>query len=197
MTVVAKPKLADPGALIRGAKLRTDTVRICVEPDLVAEYEQFVARQEDVRRERIRDASPSMASPSPSTLATEFDEPIAKLLAEMEQFVLELTFTALPRPKFRALKDKYPPRKDAEGKPTHPRDAVIGAAYEPFFDELIRVSLTAPAIDAEDLDLLLDEKLSDAQWEDLTTRVWNLNRATVDVPFSPAVSPRTTRSSRK
>lgn len=185
----SRPKLADPGALIRGAKLRTKTERICVDPDLVGEYEELLQRQSDARLAAARDASPSMASPSGQDAGAEYAAPLAKLLEEMEASILPVTFTALPRPRFRALRDKHPPRKDAEGTPTHPRDQVIGAAYEPFFDELIRVSIVTPQLAAGDLDLLLDEKLSDAQWEQLTTAVWNLNRVTVDVPFSPAASP--------
>lgn len=195
--MVSKPKLADPGALIRGAKLRTRTERICVDPDLVGEYEELLERQTDAVAAAARDASPSMASPNGQAAGAEFGPALAELLEAMEASILEVTFTALSRSRFRALKDKHPPRKDAEDKPTHPRDSVIGAAYEPFFDELLRVSIVSPVIEPELLDELLDEKLSDAQWEQLTTAVWNLNRTTVDVPFSPAVSPTTRRSSRR
>ncbi len=38
----AKPKLADPGVLIRNGKLRTAEFPICLDPDLVSEYERLL-----------------------------------------------------------------------------------------------------------------------------------------------------------
>jgi hypothetical protein len=185
----AKPKLADPGALIRAGKLKTAEWRVCLDPDLVGEYEQLLI---DRDKAKIA-ASDSLAGGA----VAELDAQIAATLEAMEDATITLVLKALPRPEFRALIDKHPPRKDAEGNPSHTRDERIGLAYEPFFDDLLRVSIAEPAIAPHDLSTLLDDLLTDGQWDELTTVAWNLNRQTVSVPFSPAVSPTRRKSLRK
>jgi hypothetical protein len=71
----------------------------------------------------------------------------------------------------------------------------VGVDYDPFFAALLPLSLVSPVLDEETLTHLVDEVLSNAQWTELTTVMWNLNEGTVDVPFSPAVSPKTKGSS--
>jgi hypothetical protein len=171
--------------LIRGAKLRRDEFRVCVDPDLVDGYEQLLVEQA-AAREAARD---SLAGGAVLDIQTRLDE----LLEAMEAATVTLVLQALPRREYRALVDKYPPRKDDEGKPL-PRDERFGVDYDAFYSELARRSIVEPALDAATLDILLDEKLSDGQWEALTTACARLNRSTVDVPFSPASSPRTRRS---
>jgi hypothetical protein len=174
------PKLADPGALIRNGKLRTDTFPVCLDPDLVGEHEQLLARRDEAK-EATRD---SLAGGS----VVELDTEIADLLERMQAATITLILQALPRPKFRALIDEHPPRRDGDGKLTHAEDA-IGVNADTFFEALVRACLTAPILDEETLTLLLDERINDKQWQNLADAAWNLNRTTVDVPFSPAVSP--------
>lgn len=200
--MVAKPKLADPGALIRSGKLPTETVRICVDPDLVLDYERILERQESARSEAVRDLTdaPSMATPNGGAGAVpgaEFDADLAALRTEMDGRTVELTFQALPRPVFRRLVDGHPPRKDDEGKLTHPGLDSLGFNYETFMRALVSVSLVEPKLDEADLNLLIDERLTDGQWESLASLVYNLNRARVDVPFSQAASQKTRRSARR
>lgn len=184
----ALPKLADPGQLIRAAKLRTDEYRFCTDPDLVAEYERLV---------EARDAAKAAAHDSlAGGAAVELDAQIAETVKAMEAATVTLTLKALPRPRFRALVDKHPPRKDADGKLTH-NDDYLGVHFDAFFDELIRTSLISPQLAEADLTMLLEELLTDQQYIELTDVVWNLNKKTVSVPFSPAVSTRTRTSSRK
>src|SRR5262245_11579982 len=170
----SRPKLADPGTLIRNGKLPTDTARVCLDGTLVRRYERLVDAQTDARAARVEELkSPSLAShaPKPGDVATEFDADIADLLAAMEATTLELTFTGLSRPRFRALTDKHPPRKDGDGKLTHAQD-IIGVAYGPFFDELLRASLIGPVLAPDEVDMLLDERLTDAQYAALATLCW-------------------------
>lgn len=192
--MVAKPKLADPGTLIRGGKLRTDTFRACMDPDLIAEYQRIVDVRErlvedrDTQQESARDSLAAKAhTPELDARIADLDKQLTDVQRQIDAATVVLTLQALPRPQFRALMDKHPPRKDAEGKLTHPQD-VLGAAYEPFFDELLRTSIVDPKLDAPTLDLLLDERLTDADWERLTDVAFRLNRSTVSVPFSQAVS---------
>jgi len=175
-----------PSELIRGGKLRTATFDVCLDPDLVEAYE---ALQDEKERqiERKRDSLAGGAT-------VELDEQISALLEEMRDNTLTLTFKALPRPSFRALMDAHPARKDEDGQLTHPQQDYIGANADTFFHALIPIALVEPKLSPEDLRILLEEKLTDRQWDDLTTVVWNVNRKKVDLPFSSAGS-RTTQTS--
>ncbi len=185
----AKPKLADPGALIRGGKPRTEEFRVCMDPDLVAEYERLLAAR-DAAKEAAHD---SLAGGR----AVEVQAEIDGLLEEMEAATITLVLKSLSRPQFRAFVDKYPQRKDSEGKLTHPGLDYLGVNFDEFFNALIPASLVEPNLDEETLTILLEERLTDQQYIDLALLCWNLNKTSVDVPFSPAVSPKTRRSSRK
>lgn len=171
--------------LIRGGKLRTATYDVCLDPDLVEQYEQLIEEKER-QREAKRDSLAGGAT-------VELDEQIAALLEDMRESTLTLVFKALPRPSFRALMDAHPARKDENGQLTHTQD-YIGANADTFFEALIPIALVEPKLSPEDLKILIEEKLTDRQWDDLTTVVWNVNRKKVDLPFSSAGS-RTTPTS--
>lgn len=170
--------MTSPSDLIRGGKLRTGEVRVCVDPDLVVAYEHLLTEQA-AERSRTRD---SLAGGR----VNELQEQIDAALEAMEASTITLTFTALPRRRFRALCDEHPPRSDAEGR-TPARDRA-GVNFDTFFPILVRESLIGPELSTADQDRLFDELLTDRQWDDLTDDVWLLNRAKVDVPFSPAGS---------
>lgn len=172
--------------LIRGAKLRRDEYRVCVDPDLVDEYEHLHAEQATARAA----ARDSLAGGDVLDLQVRLDT----LRGEMEEATVTLVLQALPRREYRALVDKHPPRKDTDGK-VLPQDERVGVDRDGFYNELARRSIVQPELDATTVDVLLDDKLSDGQWEELTTRCNLLNRSTVDVPFSPASSPTRRRSS--
>lgn len=179
--------MTDPKALIRRRKPRTAEYRACVTPDLVGEYEAAVAER-DTARSAPRD---SLAA---GAVAPDVEERIAALLEQIEASTLVLRFKALPRPEFKALRDKYPPKKDEGGNFVRGVDARLGMDTEGFAEPFIRASLISPDLDDEDLTALIDEVLTDGQWDELFTLVWNLNESKIDVPFSPAVSPTTPTS---
>jgi hypothetical protein len=179
-----KPRLADVGALVRGAKLREGTVSVCLAGDLVGEWEALA--------EQLNDA------PAADSLSGTGGGPIREQMNELRGQMLEATvefkFTALPRRQFRELKAAHPPRRDADGKLTDPRDG-LGINYDSFMDALVRAAIVEPKLDEETLTMLLDERLTDRQYEELTDVAWNLNRATVSVPFLPAASANPTSTS--
>lgn len=185
----ARPKLADPGQLIRSGKLRSTEYRVCVDPDLVDEYERLVAAR-DAAKEAAHD---SLAGGR----AVEIDAEIERVLKEMQEHTVTLILKALPRPRFRAFVDKHPQRKDAEGKLTHPALDMLGVNFDAFFAEFIPASIEMPILDDEAQRILLEELLTDQQYIDLAMLCWNLNKTSVDVPFSPAVSPNRRNSSRR
>lgn len=182
-----KPKLADPGALIRNGKPRTDEYRVCLDPDLVGEYERLVVAR-DAAKEAARD---SLAGGT----VVELDAEIAALLEQMQDATVTLVLKSLPRPAFRAFVDKHPQRKDADGKLLQPALDGLGVDFDGFFSEFIPASIVSPVLDEETLTILLEERLTDQQYIDLALLCWSLNKTSVDVPFSPAGSRRTRTSS--
>jgi hypothetical protein len=183
----AKPKLADPGQLIRNGKARTDELRVCLDPDLVSEYKSAVLARDEAQ-EAARD---SLAGGT----AVELEAEIERLLQMMQAATITLVVKALPRAEFRAICDRHPQRKDADGKLTHPTRDYLGVDFDGFADEIIRASLISPVLDPETLAILLEERLTDGQYVELAVKAWNLNKETIDVPFSPAGSPKTRASS--
>ena len=182
------PKLADPGALIRAGKLPEKDFAVCVDPDLVAEYEQLVEM-----RDAAKDAGAgSLAGGNTAT----FDEQIADVQTRMEASTIVLRLRALGRLRWKSLKDEHPPRKGDDGK-TIPEDVFVGVNRQDFFNALVRATIVAPVLDDADRDHLLDELLTDGQWEDLCTIAWNMNEAKISVPLSSAASPSRKSTGRK
>lgn len=182
------PKLADPGALIRAGKLPEKDFPVCVDPDLVAEYEQLV---------EMRDAAKDVGAGSLAGGNTAgFDEQIADVQKRMEASTVVLRLRALSRLRWKALKDEHPPRKGDDGK-TIPEDVFVGVNRQSFFNALARATIVGPPLDEADREHLLDELLTDGQWEDLTTVAWNMNEAKISVPLSSAASPNRKTSARK
>jgi len=162
-----------------------------MDPDLIAEHEDLLQRRDEAKAA----AKDSLAGGN----VVELEQQIADVLEHIEAATVVLTLQALPRPRFKALKDLHPPRKDAEGNPSpeHAGDLRLGVNEDTFFDVLLRAEIIAPVLDEETLTVLLDERLTDGAWEALTTVAWNLNLEKVAVPFSQAVSPTRRSSSRK
>lgn len=186
----ARPKLADPGQLIRSARPRTDTYDLCTDPDIVAEYEDLLAQ---ISAETIEATEKLAGGGRKAELQAQLDD----VMARGAEKTVTLTFKALPRPKFRALVDKHPPRKGDDGEIVDKRSARLGFEHDPFFAELIPLALVSPELDDETLTLLIDEVLTYRQWQDMTTVVLNLNTDSISIPFSQAVSRKTQRSSRR
>jgi hypothetical protein len=176
------PKLADPTAVIRAGGLPERTVPICLALDLVEEYEELL-------REAEQPAESNSLAGSPKKPTAELDALKAQMLASTVEFRLR----AMPRPKFKALKRDHPPRKGEDGAPV-PRDAMLGVNEDTFFEPLLRASLVDPVLDETTFRLLVDEKLSDGQFEQLTDVAWALNVRRIDLPFSYAGSKTTTSS---
>ncbi|MFG3710127.1 hypothetical protein [Micromonospora sp. NPDC047730] len=170
----------DVKALIRGAKLPETTVSVCLAADLVAQFEQ---RERELVNAR-RAAGSSLAG---SSKARELAEQIEALRQEMAESTVDFRLRAMPRPEWRAFVAAHPPRK-VEGGKVHEDDAHLGVNAETFFDALVQKSTVSPELDAEDWRLLLDEKLTDRQFDELSNAAWALNRREVDVPFSHAAS---------
>lgn len=182
----------DAAALIRGGKPRTLPYPHCMDPDLVDEYERAVSER-DKAKSGVRD------SLSAGAVAPELEQRVADLLEQVEAKTVTLLFQALPKPEFKALRDLYPPRRNDDGQieAKHIQDARYGINFDDFWEPFIRASLVSPELDDETMTVLIEERFTDGQWDDVTTKVWNLNQSKVDVSFLPAASTTTPSSGLK
>lgn len=179
------PKLADPLAVIRGGELPKRVAPVCFATGLVQQYEAL--------QQELLDEARQSADSLGGGRKAEIRAALLELEDAMRERTVELTLQAIPRPRFKELKRKHPPRKDEDGKP-NARDARFGVNEETFFDSLLRESIVDPPLDDETFRLMVDEKLSEAQFDRLTTIAWNLNEDRIDLPFSYAASRKTPNS---
>lgn len=151
-------------------KLAEDWVEICLRPDLVAEFEELEAALED--EELATPAGPRRNSDKPNPWLQIIAEQIAAAEAEMSESAVRFTFRALPRDRFRALCDSYPPRKDDH------LDLSVGYHRADVGDELVKASLVDPIFDntawAEFLDIV-----SIGEWNRLRERADKVNGSVV------------------
>lgn len=168
--------------LIRGGKLPEKPFAVCTDPDLIDEHGLLVAK---------RDAA-KLADKATADL----DEQVAALQEQIDEKTVTLRLRALGRRKFAALKDEHPPRRD-DDKNVIPDDLFLGVNNATIWEPLVHKSIVEPELDAETIQDLIDEKLTEGQWRELTTICWNLNEKTISVPFSSAASPNRKRSARR
>lgn len=176
----------DIKSLIRGAKLPERTVPICLRADLVAEIE---AAERDLT-EAQRAPRDSLAAGS---RVRELAERIEALRERMQEHTISFRLRALPRPRWRELIAEHPPRKGEDGS-VDERDKYIGVDTSTFYEAMIRACVVEPELDDDDWRILLEDSLTDRQFDELATAAWALNRHEVDIPFSLAAS-RVIRSS--
>jgi hypothetical protein len=180
-----RPKLADPLGVIRAGRLPERTVPVCLALDLVEEYEELARALDAAQGEE--------ASPFVAGSAVEIQRQMDDLREQMQAATMAFRLRALPRPRFNSLKREHPPRKDDNGGPLG-RDGIYGANEDTFFEALLRLSIVDPVLDEPTFRLLMDERLSEAQFQHLTDVAYFLNVRRIDLPFSSAASTKTTTS---
>jgi hypothetical protein len=171
-------------AMLAEAKLPEKTVPICLRGDLVAEFEDA---------ERLLEAASEHRNDSLDGGGDvgELAERIEALREQMREDTYTFRLRALPKRDFRALVSDHPPRRvtnEAGDEEFHQQDRFLGVNFETFFDALIRASVVDPELDDADWVVLLQEKLTDKQYDKLADGSWTLNRSDVDIPFSHAAS---------
>lgn len=129
--------------------------------DLVDEYDQLQAAQA-----------------APKTLAGTDTARLEEVRAELAAATMTFRFQGLGRLSLQRLKDAHPPRSDK------PRDQIHGFNEDAATAALIRKCMIEPELTDKALDQLLDEDLTDGQYEKLSETAWSVNHRTVDVPFS-------------
>lgn len=155
------------------------TVPLCLRGDLVAEFEDLDRQLEQARRS----AGDSLAAGSDVVVIS---QQLEALRAQMQAATKTFRLRALPRRQWRELVAAHPPRRDDNGKPLE--SDTIGVNADSYFDAVIRASVVEPKLTGEQWTRLLDEVLSDRQFDQLADAAWGLNRRDVEVPFSRAAS---------
>ena len=175
----AVPEL-DTDAWIDSAQLAERTLPLCLRGDLVARFEEL-DRQREIADEARGD---SLASGSP---AREIAEQMEALRVQMRASTKMVVVRALPRKKWVALCEQHPPRRDDDGN-VLVADRATGVNNETFWDPAIKACWVSPELTPAQFKRLLDEKVSDRQYDQLATLVFAVNNGDVDIPFSPAAS---------
>jgi hypothetical protein len=116
------------------------------------------------------------------TLAGKDRTRLDDLAAQVAEDTMSFRFEALGRRSLQKLIDEHPPR---DGKT---RDQMLGFNEDTATAELVRRCLKDPDLPPKDLDELLDEELSDGQYEKLSDAVWSINRRSIDIPLSLTAS---------
>jgi hypothetical protein len=179
-----KPKLAFADLLAQ-ARPAERTVLLCLRGDLVAEFEEL---ERQLAKAKDRNAD-SLAGTGAPAIAAKMEE----LRGEMEQYSVTFRLRTLPRRAYQKLLAENPPRRDPN-KPDQilPADAQLDnqsdANAETFWFALARACVVEPAMDDEQWARLVDEVLSDRQFELLAVVSLALCRGEVNIPFSFAAS---------
>ncbi len=167
--------------LLASSKLPERSVPICLRGDLVAQHEEL-ARQLKAAQDGARDSLDAGADVG--ALA----ERVEDLEAEMRAATYGFRLRALPRPKFRELINQHPPRRNDDDGKVDERDVYVGVNTDTFYDALIRRCVVDPDLPEGQWRELLEERLTDQQYDALARAAWGINRSEVDIPFSRAAS---------
>lgn len=166
--------------MLGDAKRPERSVPVCLRGDLAADFEQAERDLEQAQKA----AGESLAGGGVSEIVDRLDA----LADQMREHTYDFRLRAMSRPDFRALVAAHPPRRDPETNEPHERDKYVGVDTDAFYDALIRASVVDPELDEAEWKDLLEEKLTDSQFDALSSAAWFLNRGDIDVPFSRAAS---------
>lgn len=165
--------------LLADAKLPERTIPICLRADLAAEFD-LLERDLADRQQR---PTTSLAGSGAGELAKR----IEALQAQMREHTYPFRLRALKRHQFRELVNAHPPRRGDDGEIIE-SDRLSACNTEALFPALIQACVYDPQPTDEEWAVLLDEKLTENQFNDLAMGAWYLNQGSIDVPFSFAVS---------
>lgn len=174
--------MRSPAEILDQAKLAERTVSLYLggDRDLQERYEEL-----ERKLPFAKEASPdSLAAGSP---ARAIEDEMAAIREQMQEWIVDFRLRAMRRRDFGAFRDAHQPRKDENGN-IDARDAGVGANTDTVWDPLIRASIVEPELSDEQMTRLLEEVLTDAQFETLALAAYYLNRGSADVPFSSAAS---------
>ena len=170
----------DIDAIIDSAQLAERTLALCLRGDLQARFEEL-EREFEVANEARGD---SLASGGRSR---ELADEMEALRVQMRASTITVVLRAMPRKKWQALCEQHPPRRDDDGN-LLVEDRASGVNNDSFWEPAIRACWVSPTLTPARMKRLLDEALSNRQYDLLATTVYAVNNSDVDIPFSPAAS---------
>lgn len=179
MNASDKPKLA-VADLLAQAKPVERTIRLCLRGDLQAQFEELDRQRADAASKTDGD---SLAGSPAAAIARRMET----LREDMEASTIVFTVRALSRKAYQGLVAQHPPRRDDKGDVLED-DREMGLNQATFWDPLIRACVVDPELDETQWRRLLDDILSDRQYEQLASSALVACRGNVDVPFSFAAS---------
>lgn len=164
--------------LINDAELPEDTVKLCLRTNLQHEFEAADQRLSDALQSAEAADSLGGGPDDIEALAAE----VERIRRKMAASVVTFRFQARDKDRWPELIAEHPPREDNE------QDSKYGLNFNSFFGALIRESTISPAMTPARWAKML-KKITDGQWELLTSTLWRLNREQgPSVPFSRAAS---------
>ena len=164
----------------KNAKLPEKTVPLCLAGDLQAEFEEL-ERQLQIERTRPDKQGATMASTGRSRAETELAQQIEALRERMQAATTVFRLRALPKKRWSDMIAQHKPR---------PEDKEAGLDHN---GQTLPVAVVAaccidPQMSIPEVEELVDEILTQGQWDDLYLTAFMLNRRNVDVPFSASAS---------
>jgi len=158
------------------AKLPERSVPLCLTGDLQGQFEDLERQLDEVS---ARPGGRTMAGASEEETA--LAKRIEALRQQMADEVTVFRLRALPRGKWRDLMAEHPPRPEdkAEGSVCNLETGPIAA---------VAACCVDPQMSIPEVEELVDEILTQGQWDTLFQQVFLLNRVKHDVPSSSAAS---------
>ncbi|MFC4146615.1 hypothetical protein ACFO0M_10140 [Micromonospora mangrovi] len=169
--------MTDVDALLTGARLPEDTMKVCTRLDLVAQWTQLGRELAEAKARSAAD--PRVAGDGTTALAQRMEE----LRDQVEAATVEFQLRGLTPKRWNELVEEHPARTDDED------DLRMGVNRATFLPALVRRSTVSPALAEATWEQLLDldsGRLAVQQWRTWWRKCWNLNVREVDLPFSVA-----------
>jgi hypothetical protein len=169
--------------LIKQAHRPEKNVPVCLRGDLRASWEELEQQLAGMHKQPRRHFDDGGHADAAGII-----EQMKAIEDEMRDATVSVRLRALERDGYRALVKEHPPRED------EPADGTMGVNSDTFYQPLILKCWVEPAeLDEAGRKELL-QLLTQAQYDSLATAAVQVNRGTVDVPFSRAASRMTQNS---
>lgn len=162
---------------------RTDKVIL-----LTGDYAQRLDEIYSAANEALKDESPrTLAEGDPyADLQADYAALKAEAIEEATASKRIVEMTAVMRPKWRELKQKYPPRTEGHESLIE-GDRLAGVNTEEVEDDLVHASLTSPEFASRSAFDEWADTLSEGEWQMLVIKAWELaNGARFDPKSLPA-----------
>lgn len=174
--MTAKPQSAEFSIddVFADARLPRREVPLCLRGDLVADWQDLERRFKEANNAPDDD---TLAS-APAAEAVDLARQMRDLEGQMRQATRVFQVKGLPRSEWRELLKQHPPREEDQTE-FHPETFPVAALV---------ACAVVPKMTLAQAEKLVDEKLTDGQWNELFSHIWVMNAGRVEVPFSLAAS---------